>query len=164
MPGPCSNLCMKVCPKMIDVEFQTTYHIAVTKVWSVCEFEACRLHLGQCWGRNMQYLWLDKRCGQKDSEVSQLFEENIPDRIYKQRKSATVLVLAFYTIFRTGEWNNLATASRLFIDAGSTFCPLLDWLFPPSIRTTNACWVDTWSFNVLIIKPTRCTISQIYFW
>ena len=69
----------------------------------------------------MQYLGLDKRYGQKDSEVNQFFEENILDRFYNQRKSATVLLLTFYPIFRTGEWNNLATAYELYIDVDPKF-------------------------------------------
>jgi len=56
------------------------------------KFEVCPLHVGQCWWRNMQYLGLDKRYGQKDSKISQFFAENILDRIHKQRRSETVVL------------------------------------------------------------------------
>jgi len=65
-----AKLGVNIFPTIVDADFETAIHNAVTTVWPGLEVKACHFHLGQRWWRKIQYLRLSKRYGKKDSEIS----------------------------------------------------------------------------------------------
>jgi len=65
-----AKLGVNVFPAIVNADFETAIHDAVTSVWPGLEVTECRLNFGGRWWREMQSLGLSKKYGKKDSGVS----------------------------------------------------------------------------------------------
>jgi hypothetical protein len=151
-----AKLGVNVFRTIVDADFETAIHKAVTKVWPGCEVTACISHLGHSWWRKIQSLGLSKKYGRKESELSQFLKKIFGLSLSPSADVSDCFTLGFISVLpndkRVEQFCDYLL--EIYIDAHSTFPPPVWSEFSVSLlRAINVCGPFHAHFNALFYSP-----------